>query len=79
MQLFEVPVGAREKFLDLLIIADEDESIVRGYMNDGRLFEINEEQQRVGVIQVIDQGSYTEIKNIAITSRARGDHHPALP
>ncbi|GED19426.1 GNAT family N-acetyltransferase [Kurthia gibsonii] len=72
MQLFEVPVGAREKFLNLLILADEDETVVREYMNEGRLFEITEKMERVGVIQTIECDGYSEVKNIAITPERQG-------
>lgn len=72
MQLFEVPVGAREKFLNLLILADEDEAVVREYMNEGRLFEITEKMERVGVIQTIECDGYSEVKNIAITPECQG-------
>ncbi|GEK33561.1 GNAT family N-acetyltransferase [Kurthia sibirica] len=72
MQLFEVPVGAREKFLNLLLLADEDEGIVKEYINEGRLFEINEKSKRIGVIQIIDHEENSEIKNIAIISEFRG-------
>lgn len=71
MQLVEVPVGAREKFLNILLLADEDEGIVKEYINEGRLFEINQDAKRIGVIQVIDHEDFTEIKNIAIVATYR--------
>lgn len=73
MQLFEVPAGvAREKLLDLLLLADEDENTVRGYMNLGRMFEINENNLRAGVIQIIEYDTHSEVKNIAIIPELQG-------
>ncbi|GEK31463.1 N-acetyltransferase [Kurthia zopfii] len=72
MQLFEVPVGAREKLLDLLLLADEDQDVVMGYINEGKLFEINENNKRAGVIQIIECEGYYEIKNIAIIPELQG-------
>lgn len=72
MQLFEVPVGAREKLLDLLLLADEDQDVVMGYINEGKLFEINENNKRAGVIQIIECEGYYEIKNIAVIPELQG-------
>lgn len=74
MQLFEVPTGpAREKLLDLLLLADEDESTVRGYMDKGRMYEINnDDRKRAGVIQIVEQDGYSEIKNIAVLPEFQG-------
>lgn len=73
MQLFEVPKGpAREKLLDLLLLADEDESTVRGYMNKGKMFEINVGRNRAGVIQIVEEDGYSEIKNIAVLPEFQG-------
>ncbi|VEI08286.1 GNAT family N-acetyltransferase [Kurthia zopfii] len=72
MQLFEVPVGAREKLLDLLLLADEDQDVVMGYINEGKLFEINENNKRAGVIQIIECEGFYEIKNIAIIPELQG-------
>ena len=72
MQLFEVPVGAREKLLDLLLLADEDQDVVMGYINEGKLFEINENNKRAGVIQIIECEGFYEIKNISIIPELQG-------
>lgn len=73
MQLFEVPTGAaREKLLDLLLLADEDEATVRGYLDKGRMYEINDVRKRVGVIQIVEQDGYSEIKNIAVLPEFQG-------
>jgi hypothetical protein len=34
--------GDRERFLPILLEADESEPVVRSYMNTGRLFEVRE-------------------------------------
>jgi len=72
MQLFEVPVGAREKLLDLLLLADEDQDVVMSYINEGKLFEINENNKRAGVIQILECEGYYEIKNIAVIPELQG-------
>lgn len=73
MQLFEVPAGAgREKLLDLLVLADEDINVVKEYINEGKMFEINIMNKRAGVIQIIERDGYSEVKNIAITPDLQG-------
>ena len=64
--------GCREELLPLLIEGDEQESLVRGYMNDGRAFvaALGEEIIAVALIVRLSHDKW-EIKNIAVDSRYR--------
>lgn len=73
MQLFEIPAGlGREKMLDLLILADEDKDIIMNYIDEGKMFEINVNRKRAGVIQIVEQNGYSEVKSIAVTPELQG-------
>jgi ribosomal protein S18 acetylase RimI-like enzyme len=65
--------GNRAVFLPLLLEADESESVLRTYMNDGELLEIVANDQPVGVALLNSPEPATvEIKNIAIEGEYRG-------
>jgi ribosomal protein S18 acetylase RimI-like enzyme len=59
--------GDRAEFVPLLLEADESESVVRAYLNDGELLEIVANGQPVGVVLLTSpEPAAIEIKNIAI-------------
>jgi len=63
----------RAVFLPLLLEADESESVLRSYVNDGELLEIVANDQPVGVALLTSPEPATvEIKNIAIEGEYRG-------
>lgn len=63
----------RAVFLPLLVEADESESVLRSYVNDGELLEIVANHQPVGVALLTSPEPATvEIKNIAIEGEYRG-------
>ncbi len=64
--------GDRERWLPLMLEADESELIVRGYMNEGELLAIVEGGETVGIMLVLPDGSQLEIKNFAVTEEHRG-------
>jgi ribosomal protein S18 acetylase RimI-like enzyme len=65
--------GDRAAFMPLLLEADESESIVRAYLNDGELLELVAAGQPVGVALLTSPESLAiEIKNIAIGREYRG-------
>jgi ribosomal protein S18 acetylase RimI-like enzyme len=69
------PINAnRERWMNLLLEADESVPVVRSYLDDGELFTIDEDEEPRGVVHVIGDGDDLEIKNIAVErqSRARG-------
>jgi len=68
-----VPVaGSREPFVPLLLEADESEAVLRGYLEDGSLFELREAGRAVGVVLLLHDGDAVEIKNIALRPDERG-------
>lgn len=65
MELQQIAPGEREKFLHLLLIADESEELVRTYIDLGDLYVVlSEVGEQVGVVQVVGD----EIKNLAIAT-----------
>jgi Acetyltransferases len=65
--------GDRGEFVPLLLEADESESVVRAYLNDGELLEIVANGQPVGVVLLTSpEPAAIEIKNIAIRRACRG-------
>jgi GNAT superfamily N-acetyltransferase len=64
--------GSRERFVPLLLEADESEPILRGYLDDGELFELRAEGRPVGVALLLRDDDVIEIKNIALTASERG-------
>jgi ribosomal protein S18 acetylase RimI-like enzyme len=65
--------GDRAEFMPLLLEADESESVVRAYLNDGELLEIVANGQSVGVVLLTSpEPAAIEIKNIAIGREYRG-------
>jgi ribosomal protein S18 acetylase RimI-like enzyme len=73
--------GDRAAFVPLLLEADESESVVRAYLNDGELLEIVANGQPVGVALLTSpEPGAIEIKNIAIRReyRAQGIGRTAI-
>jgi ribosomal protein S18 acetylase RimI-like enzyme len=65
--------GDRAAFVPLLLEADESESVLRSYVNDGELLEIVANDQPVGVaLLTCPEPATVEIKNIALTRDYRG-------
>ncbi|MDP5272632.1 GNAT family N-acetyltransferase [Chengkuizengella axinellae] len=61
-------------YLDLLVLADESEEIVKSYLYEGHLFAaIDLSGNCVGVSLIIEDGTETiEIKNMAVTPSQQG-------
>lgn len=71
MKIREVATNKKD-FIDLLLLADEQESMIDGYLERGRLF-VLEGDEPVGVCLVTDEGdSVLEIKNLAISLDYQG-------
>jgi ribosomal protein S18 acetylase RimI-like enzyme len=65
--------GDRAVFVPLLLEADESESVVHTYLNDGDLLEIVAHGQPVGAVLLTSpEPAAIEIKNIAISREYRG-------
>lgn len=65
--------GEREYYLPYLQLADEDEEVVRHYMNDGELYVIHCGDRLAGVALLIEQSKTTiELKNMAVVPECQG-------
>ena len=63
----------RERFLDLLLLADPSQEMIQQYIAEGHLFVLFEEGEPYGVVHLIPQTNYImEIKNIAVKEEAQG-------
>ena len=65
-------VGDREPYLGLLLEADDNEEVVRAYMDEGLLFEIRDDDRSVGQVLVVREDDAVEIKSIALYPSERG-------
>lgn len=73
VHLEEIILNDREKYLDYLLLADEDEQIVKQYINEGDMYSISMDGQLVGIILfVYYQQRVVELKNLALASEWRG-------
>ncbi len=65
--------NGRERFLDLLLLADPSVEMVRQYLAEGHLFVLFENGEAWGVVHLIPQTSTVmEVKNIAVKEEAQG-------
>ncbi|MGG3662271.1 GNAT family N-acetyltransferase [Bacillus gobiensis] len=73
VHLEEIIMNDREKYLDYLLLADEDEQIVKQYINEGDMYSISMDGQLVGIILfVYHQQRVVELKNLALAPEWRG-------
>lgn len=65
--------GDRRRYMDLLLMADEQESMVERYLSRGLMFAASADGEVCAVCIVTDEGDGTaEIKNIAVAPAWRG-------
>ena len=64
--------GSRERFVPLLLEADELEAVVRAYFEQGNMYAIVSDGVEVGVVLTISDREDLEIKNIALAPEYRG-------
>ena len=70
MKIFEVKEN-KKQYLDLLLLADEQESMVDEYLDDGRMFVLDDDGVKAECV-VTDEGEgVLEIKNIATDPTAQ--------
>lgn len=74
IDLIEIHKDRRASYLNLLLIGDEDEKIVKSYINEGSLFTIVYKKKEVGVVQCLtdEEESAVEVKNIGLKEAYRG-------
>lgn len=64
----------RERFLPLLLLADESLDAVRGYMHDGTLYAYDADGV-TGIVLVLPRGDHVELKAVAIDATRHGAGH----
>lgn len=63
----------RKQYLDLLLLADEQENMIDRYLERGDMFALYEEGRPVGVCVVTDEGDgQFEVKNLAVAPSQHG-------
>lgn len=68
MEIRTVPVQSRRRYFDLLLLADEQESMVNRYIDKGDMFVVSTDGTDVGEAVVMPLGhGVLELKNIAIS------------
>lgn len=74
IDLIEIHKDRRASYLNLLLIGDEDEKVVKSYINEGSLFTIVYEKKEIGVVQCLtdEEESAVEVKNIGLKEAYRG-------
>ncbi|MCA0971240.1 GNAT family N-acetyltransferase [Halobacillus litoralis] len=67
------PIDNREDYLELFLMADESEAVVRSYLHQGDAFAFHDEGNVVGACLITyPHPDEAEIKNIALKENARG-------
>lgn len=66
-------IHAKERYMELLLMADEQQDMIRRYLERGELFTLCEAEEVRGVCVVTDEGAgVCELKNIAVLPAFRG-------
>ncbi|WP_243494615.1 GNAT family N-acetyltransferase [Priestia aryabhattai] len=74
IDLIEIDKDRHASYLNLLLIGDADEKVVKSYINEGSLFTIVYEKKEIGVVQCLtdEEESVVEVKNIGLKEAYRG-------
>jgi ribosomal protein S18 acetylase RimI-like enzyme len=72
--LIRIPPDERERFMPLLLLADESEQQVRSYMRGGVLyaFHADDREHADGVVLAIEGGEAVELKAVAVRADRQG-------
>ena len=73
--LLRIPADDRERFLPLLLLADESEQQVRSYMGQGELYAFHTSDasgEAAGVVLAIGAEHEVELKAVAVRADAQG-------
>ena len=62
----------KEKYMDLLLIGDEQESMIKKYLNKGDLFALYDDDLKTVAVVTNENDDTYEIKNIATYEKYRG-------
>lgn len=71
MQIKEITTGKKD-FLDLLLLADEQEDMVDRYLERGRMFVLDDGGIKAECVVTDEGGGLLEIKNIATVPKSQG-------
>ena len=71
MKIEEVPAN-KKQFLDLLLLADEQESMVDLYLEKGRMFVLDDDGIKAECVVTDEGNGVLEIKNIAVSFKSQG-------
>ncbi|MBQ6029573.1 MAG: GNAT family N-acetyltransferase [Treponema sp.] len=71
MQIKEITTGKKD-FLDLLLLADEQEDMVDRYLERGRMFVLDDGGIKAECVVTDEGGGVLEIKNIATIPKSQG-------
>lgn len=71
MQIKEITANKRD-FLDLLLLADEQEDMVDRYLERGRMFVLDDGGVKAECVVTDEGGGVLEIKNIATVPKSQG-------
>ena len=62
----------KRDYMELLLMGDEQEELVEGYLDRGELYVLEEEGEALAVCVITDEGEGTaELKNIAVSPKYR--------
>jgi ribosomal protein S18 acetylase RimI-like enzyme len=73
--LLRIPPDDRDRFMPLLLLADESEQQVRSYMRSGELYAFHTSDapgHAAGVVLVIDVQDAVELKAVAVRAESQG-------
>ncbi len=63
----------KQRYLDLLLLADEQEDMIHRYLHRGHLFVLTQEDKTLAVAVVTDEGEgICELKNLAVEPAVQG-------
>ena len=71
MQIKEITTG-KKNFLDLLLLADEQEDMVDRYLERGRMFVLDDGGIKAECVVTDEGGGVLEIKNITTVPKSQG-------
>ena len=71
MKIYEVKENKKE-FLDLLLLADEQESMVDLYLENGTMFVLDDDGVKAECVVTVEEDHILEIKNIATDPASQG-------
>jgi ribosomal protein S18 acetylase RimI-like enzyme len=72
--LLRIPPDDRERFMPLLLLADESEAQVRSYMRCGELYAFHEDgaENAAGIVLAIDDRDGVELRAVAVRADSQG-------